>query len=214
MMVRVGALGWVRRPPRAPNAKWLAAVVLFTTCSRQDTDVRLGGEWYVRSVPADTRRKLEAHRDLVRKWNGVSVIAATSIGPHYRYYESNCAMYEMPHGPQEDPFREVYLVCGDRWPSRVAFLSKGGALMDPDGLRPALGVEMRPNSTVFGVTAVLEPRPFIPIADMRAAAERQLKNTRGINPALRRANRAVGLALLFMFFGLALVMRWYRRMLR
>ena len=101
-------------------------------------------------------------------------------------------MYEWP--PSAAPryaYREVHLACGDHSPARVALLTRRGVRMDPDGLRPAAGVEMRPNSGIDSPPGDFEPRGFIAIADMRAAAERQPLSDRALAPALQHANHQV-----------------------
>jgi hypothetical protein len=151
---------------------------------------------------------------LVRERNGVKIVAVPVIGPRYRFYEPNCVLYESPAGPINDPYREIHVVCGDNSPARVAFLSNSGVSMDADGLRPVPGMEMRANATAAGSDGALEPRAFITLAELRAAAERQPRSTRNIDPALSRANYSVLAALLITFVSLVLVMRWYRRILR
>lgn len=175
---------------RCRRLSFLAALCLVAC--RENRDEHIGGRWYVRSVPANAQRKVAAHKDLVRRWNGVDVQAASFIGPRYRFYAPDCAMYEWPpFGTASAQYREINFVCGDHWPARVAFMSRHGARMDPDGLRPELGVEMRPNSGIIGEIGDDAPRDYIAVADMRAAAEKEPQNRRGIEPALTRANHIV-----------------------
>lgn len=190
---------------------FLGAMLCLVAC-RENQDEHIGGDWYVRSLPADAHRKAAAHKDLVRRWNGVDVQAASFIGPRYRFYAPDCAMYEWPpFGTASAQNREVYFVCGDHWPARVAFMSRHGARMDPDGLRPEPGVEMRPNSGIIGAIGDDAPRDFMAVADMRAAAEKEPQNRRGIEPALTRANHIVLGIVFAVALGVVAMMRLHRR---
>lgn len=184
----------------------VCATLLLIACT--DPEIHVGGEWYVRDIPADSVRRIEAHRNLVRKANGAPVIVASFIGPQVQYYPPDCAMYVWwPSAMQQFRWREVWLACGTHWPARVAFLSRQGARMDPDGLRPAPGVTMRANSWV--VTPVYDetPKAFLAIADLRAAAERQPTGARDDDSPPRRANLAVVGVMLVILIGLISVRR-------
>jgi len=145
-------------------------VLTLTLGACRDEDRHVGGDWYLRNMPADSAHHLDAHVNLMRDANGVKIVVASFIGSNFRFYPPDCVAYEWP--PQET-YREIRFACGNHDAARVAILSRRGVLMDADGLRPGLGVVMRPNSGLTGAPGDMEPRQLITADTMRAAAERQ-----------------------------------------
>ena len=181
--------------------------LLVVSCG--DDDRHLGGDWYVRSVPADSAQHRDAHKELLRDADGVKIPTASFIGDNVRFYPPNCVAYEWP--PQER-YRQIYFACGNHDAARVAILSSRGVLMDDDGLRPGLGVVMRPNSGITSVTGDEAPRELITADTMRAAAERQPMRHGDIAPQLTHVNRMMAWGgFLFIMF-VALVIGLFRRL--
>jgi len=180
--------------------------LLLVSCS--DSDRHIGGDWYLRKMPADSARRVDAHLDLLRESNGVRIVTASFIGSNFRFYPPNCVAFEWP--PQET-YREIRSACGNHDAARVAILSKRGVLMDADGLRPGLGVVMRPNSGITSAPGDMEPRQLITVANMRAAAERQPVNKRSLAPALTRMNQMMVWGIFLFIVLVALVIGLYRR---
>src|SRR5947207_1423846 len=108
---------------------------MLAACGEDDRHI--GGDWYLRSVPADAEHHVNARWDLVRETDDVRIVADTAIGMTVRFYPPNCVAYE---GPALEGVRGVRFVCGNREPVQVAVLSARGMLTDDDSIRPAPGV--------------------------------------------------------------------------
>ena len=175
-----------------------------------DDDRRVGGNWYVRSVPAGAAaaQHVNARVDLIRETDDVRIVADTAIGSNVRFYPPSCVAYE---AAASESYVAIRFACGNREPVQVAVLSTRGVVMDTAGIHPAPGVVMRADASVDSLPADTVPRALITVNDMRAAAERQPVSRRDITPEITRANRMMAWGgFLFIMF-VALVIGTYRK---